>query len=510
VEAELVYQSGLPPQARYLFKHALVQDTAYQSLLKSRRQQLHQQVAQVLEEQFPQTVETQPELVAHHYTEAELSEQAIPYWQQAGQRASQRSAVTEAERHLTTALALLETLPDFSARTQQELALQTALGTVLLSTKGFAASAAAQAYERAWKLCQQMGETPQLFPVLYGLWIFSGMRGDLQTALAQAQHLFNLAQRTQDSASLAVAHWALGFNLGLMGDFSQGYEILKQGATWYVPEQHRSLADVYGFDPRGGCFNWMADLLWFLGYPEQARRTMERGLTLAHGLAHPSSLCFALVYASYSHFHRHEWQLTQEHAEAVTDIATEHEFPHWVQYGQMVHGYALAHQGQAEEGIAEIYQGLAGQRAAGTEGGRSFFQYLLAAAYGQAKQPKEGLNILTEALAFVDRTEERFYEAEMYRLKGELTVQSQVESHKSKVEDAEACFLKANEVARCQKAKSWELRATVSLARLWWQQGKQKEAHGMLAEIYGWFTEGFDTKDLQEAKALLEELARGV
>ncbi len=512
VEAELVYQSGLPPQARYLFKHALVQDTAYQSLLKSRRQQLHQRVAQVLEEQFPQTVETQPELVARHYTEAGLIAQAIPYWQQAGQRASQRSAVIEAERHLTTALALLETLPDFAERTQQELALQTALGTVLLSTKGFAASAVAQAYERAWELCQQVGETPQLFPVLYGLWIFSGMRGDLQTALAQAQHLFTLAQRAQDTAPLVTAHWALGFNLGMIGNFAQGYEILKQGATLYDPEQHRSLADVYGFDPGGGCLNWMADLLWFLGYPEQARQTMARGLTLAHGLVHPSSLCFALIYASYLHFHRHEWQLTQEHAEAVIGIATEHGFPHWVQYGQMVRGYALAYQGRAEEGIAEIYRGLEGQRAAGTEAGRSFFPYLLAAAYGQAEHFEEGLSILTEALAFVDRTEERFYEAELYRLKGELTLQ-QFNFQDSKFKDtdsqgeAEACFLKAIEIAESQKAKSWELRASTSLARLWQQQGKHKEAHQMLSTVYNWFTEGFDTKDLQDAKALLDELS---
>ena len=523
VDAELVYQSGLPPQARYLFKHALVQDTAYQSLLKSRRQQLHQQVARVLEEQFPQTVETQPELVAYHYTEAGLAAQAIPYWQQAGQRASQRSAATEAERHLTTALALLNTLPDFAERTQQELTLQTALGTVLLSTKGFAAPEVEQAYRRAWELCQQVGETPQLFPVLYGLWIFSGMRGDLQTAFAQAQHLLTLAQRAQDTAPLVTAHWALGFNLGMIGNFAQGYEILKQGATLYVPEQHRSLADIYGFDPGGGCLNWMADLLWFLGYPEQARQTIARGLTLARGLVHPSSLCFALVYASYIHFHRHEWQLTQEHAEAVIGIATEHEFPHWVQYGQMVRGYALAYQGRAEEGIAEIYRGLAGQRAAGTEAGRSVFPYLLAAAYGQAERFEEGLNILTEALAFVDRTEERFYEAELYRLRGELTLKkssvrrpvSEVPNtqhptpsiHAEVEREAEECFLKAIEVARRQRAKSWELRAATSLARLWQQQGKKQEAHQMLADIYNWFTEGFDTKDLQEAKALLEELS---
>jgi adenylate cyclase len=293
----------------------------------------------------------------------------------------------------------------------------------------------------------------------------------------------------------------------MMGNFAQSYEVLKQGTALYDPKEHHSLASVYGLDPGGACLNWMADDLWFLGYPEQARQTIERGLTLAHGLAHPFSLCFALIYASYIAYHLHEWRLAQERAEAVISIATEHEFPHWVQYGQMVRGYALAYQGQAEEGIAEIRRGLAGQRAAGTEAGRAFFPYLLAATYGQAAQPEEGLNVLTEALAFVDRTEERFYEAELYRLKGELTLQSQVESHQSKVEEAEACFLKAIAVARRQSAKSWELRAVMNLAKLWQQQGKQKEAHEMLAAVYHWFTEGFDTKDLQEAKAILDELS---
>jgi predicted ATPase len=333
------------------------------------------------------------------------------------------------------------------------------------------------------------------------------MRGDLQTALAQAQHLMTLAQKSQDAALLVEAHWALGFTLSMMGNFAQGYEVLKQGAALYIPEEQRSLANVYGFDPGGGCLNWMADDLWFLGYPEQALQMIEEGLTLANGLSHPFSLCFALIYAGYIHFHLHEWRLAQERAEAVITIATEHEFPHWVQYGQMVRGYTLAHQGQAEEGIVEIHRGLAGQRAAGTEAGRAFFTLFLAEAYEKAGQPKEGLSILAEALAFADRTEERFYEAELYRLKGELTLQKSPGSGvRSPESGAEECFLKAIDIARKQQAKSWELRATTSLARLWQQQGKHHAARNILSEIYNWFTEGFDTADLREAKALLEEL----
>ena len=244
VDAELLYQRGLLPQATYLFKHALVQDTAYQSLLKSRRQQLHQQIAQVLAERFPETKETQPELVAHHYTEAGLIAQAIPYWQRAGQRAVQRSANVEAESHLITALRLLKMLPDASKRTEQELVLQATLGTVLRANKGLAAPEAGQAYKRAWELCQQIGETPQLFPLLFSLRSFSGLRGDYQTCLAQAHHLFTLAQKSQDAAQLVAAHYSLGWPLSLMGNFVQGYEVFKQGvalcnprntALWPIP-----------------------------------------------------------------------------------------------------------------------------------------------------------------------------------------------------------------------------------------------------------------------------------
>ena len=245
VEAELVYQRGVPPQATYLFKHALIQDTAYQSLLKSTRQQYHRQIAQVLEEQFPQTVETQPELVAHHYTEAGLSEQAIPYWQQAGQRASQRSAHVEAISHLTKGLELLKTLPDTPERAQQELTLQIALSTPLMATKGFAASEVEQAYARARELCQQVGETPQLFPVLDGLCAFYTIRGDIQTGHELAEQLLRLAQCMQDPVLLVSAHRALGTTWHILGEFTLARTHLEQSLALYDPQRHRSYGFVY-------------------------------------------------------------------------------------------------------------------------------------------------------------------------------------------------------------------------------------------------------------------------
>jgi hypothetical protein len=354
VESELVYRSGIPPQARYQFKHALVQDTAYQSLLKSKRQQLHQRVAQTLEQQFPEIIETQPELMAYHYTEAGLTERAIFYWQQAGQRAAQRSAATEAESHLTKALTLLQVLPDFSERAAQELDLQTALGTVLLSTKGFGAPEVEPPYQRAWELVQQLGETPQSFPVLFGLWQFGVMRTHFKTTYEQSQRLMSVAQSTQDSTQLVVANYVLGITASLMGSLVEGHKVFTQGAAIYKPEQHRTLAYTYSFDPGEASLHWAAFDRWLLGYPAQALQQIEAALVVARGLSHPFSLCFALVFASMIHRFCREVSQAQAYAEEVKAIATEHEFPHWRQYGEMLHGWVLAQQGRTAEGVAEI------------------------------------------------------------------------------------------------------------------------------------------------------------
>ncbi|OGG52301.1 MAG: hypothetical protein A3F84_23365 [Candidatus Handelsmanbacteria bacterium RIFCSPLOWO2_12_FULL_64_10] len=530
VEAELLYERGLPPQATYIFKHALVQEAAYQSLLKSRRQQFHQRIAQVLEERFPETVEAQPELIAHHYTEAGLSEQAVPCWQRAGERAVQRSAYLEAIHHLQKGLELLKTLPDSPEHIQRELDLQIALGPALIAIKGYAALEVERVYIRARALCQQVDDNPLLFRALWGLWVFYIVGAKHQTARELAEQLLSLAQRKGDPALLLMAHLMLGDSLFFLGEFVSARKHDEQGIALYDPQQHRSLAFLYIHDPGQLGRSIAAWTFWCLGYPDQALQHTHEALTLSQEMSHPHSLALTLYCAALLHQFRREVQAAQERAEALMALATEQGFSFFVPGATILQGWVLAEQGQGEEGMAQMHQGLDAWQAMGAEVcWRGYFLGLLAEVYGKVGQPEEGLNLLAEALALVNKTGERHWEAEWYRIKGELLLMqaagrggSRTASTKTSAlsdaavgatgrsplqDDAEACFLQAIEVARGQQAKSLELRATVSLCRLWQGQGKKAEARQMLAEIYGWFTEGFDTADLKEAKALLDELA---
>jgi predicted ATPase/energy-coupling factor transporter ATP-binding protein EcfA2 len=516
IETELLYQRGLPPQATYLFKHALIQDTAYQSLLKSRRQQLHQQIAHVLEEQFAETKETQPELVAQHYTEAGLTEQAIPYWQQAGQQAVVRSAYIEAVNHLTKGVGLLQALPDTPARAQQELFLPITLGQAFSATKGFAASEVEHAYARALELSRRVGEFPQLFEILAGLHLFyHGRREFLTTGLELAEQMMRLAQNLQDPDLLLRSQWGLGFTVFWSGEFASARTFFEQALSLYEFEPPPSIAvQLY----RAVCLLYASANLWHLGYPDQGLKKCQDALTLAKEFSDPQSLVIVLNNVAWCYLFRGESQLAQELAEKSLTLANEHGFAYWGVMGAMMRGEALAEQGQLEQGIAQMQQSMATWQAIGADLSRIRLLHWLAAAYGKTGQAEEGLKLLAEALEMVDKTDEHWNEAELYRLKGELTLQQEsqkakVKGQKSKVEtkpqgEAEACFLKAIEIAQKQQAKSLELRATVSLARRWQQQGKQHAARDMLSEIYNWFTEGFDTKDLQEAKTLLDELGK--
>jgi predicted ATPase len=500
---ELVYQRGVVPQATYLFKHALIQDTAYHSLLKSTRQQYHQRIARVLEERFRETKETQPELLAHHYTEAGLIAQAIPYWRKAGQRASQRSANIEAIAHLTKGLELLRPLPDTPERTQQELELQLALAGPLVTTKGYAVPEVERVYTRALELCRQLGETPRLFWALLGLWLVYLARAELKPARELAEQLLSLAQNNHNPASLVQAHNTLGWTLFFLGEFAQAREHLEEGIALYNLEQHRPYGTMQDSKVTG--LSSAAFALWFLGYPDQAQQRSHDALTWAYELSHPYSLGFALSGSDRVHQLRREVRPVQEQSALIT-LATEQGFPYLLAEERIRQGWALAMQGQIEGGISQIRQGLDALRATGTELWRPFWVSLLVEAYGKGGQVEEGLTVLAEALAAVNRSEERMYEAELWRLRGELTLHASAQRTESSAQEAEGYFLKAIDIARQQQAKSWELRASTSLARLWQQQGKKEEAQQRLAEIYGWFIEGFDTKDLQEAKALLEEL----
>jgi predicted ATPase len=503
VEAEIVYQRGLPPQAYYFFKHALIQDAAYQSLLKSTRQHYHQHIAQVLEAQFPETTQAQPELLAHHYTEASFTEKAIHYWHHAGQSAVKRSAHVEAISHLTKGLELLQTLPETPERLQREVDMSIALGASLIATKGFAAPETGQTYTHALSLCQHLDDPHQLFPVLRGLWNYYHVRAEHQTAHALGEQLLTLAQQSQDSAMLVAAHRALGTTLFWLGAVASAHRHLTQGMTLYDSQQHRAYAFLYGEDAGVGCRSYAAWTLWYLGYPDQALARSQEAVTLAQQSAHPFSLGFALALAAKVHQFRREGHAAQEHAEGAIHLATDQGFPHWRAMSSLLRGWALAQQGQAKEGIEQLTQGLTAWRATGAEVARPYFLALLAEAHGSIGEPEAGLTMLTEALALVDTTGERWYESEIHRLKGALLLQQSLDNQA----EAENCFQQAIAIAQNQQAKSLELRTATSLARLWQQQGKRQEAHDLLAPVYGWFTEGFDTADLQEAKALLEALA---
>jgi class 3 adenylate cyclase/predicted ATPase len=501
VEAELLYQRGVPPQVTYFFKHALIQEAAYQSLLRSTRQQYHQRIAQVLEEQFPESVTTQPELLAQHYTEAGHTAKALHYWQRAGQQAVQRSSNLEAVQHLTQGLTLLTTLPETPVRAQQELDLRIALGPALTVTKGYAAPEVEQNYARARVLCTQVGDTPQLLPILGGLSSFYSSRRELLTGRELAERLYQLAQRGATPSPLLEAHDILGFALWLLGDYTVALRHCEEGIALLDSVTQRSLAFFQGDSPGMRCLGIAAIVLWCLGYPEQALLRIQEAQTLARELDHPNSLAFAHHLAALLYQRRREVHAVQAQAESVLTLATTHGFPIWMGYGACWRGWALAMQGAGEAGLALLREGLTALGAMGQALAQPLCLVLLAEAAGHVGQVEEGLHLLAEALAAFGERGDMLTEA--YRLQGELLLRQ----HALDAVQADACFQQSIALARRQQAKSWELRAATRLSRLWQQQGKRAEAYELLAPVYGWFTEGFDTVDLQEAKVLLEALA---
>jgi predicted ATPase len=503
VEAEIVYQRGLPPQAYYYFKHALIQDAAYESLLKSTRQHYHQRIAQVLDAQFPETAETQPELLAHHYTEAGLFEQAMGYWQRAGQHASDHSAHQEAISHLTTGIELLKTLPETPEHMQHALTMHIALGAALQMAKGLAAPEVEQAYTQAHALCQQIGETPELVPVLFGLWRYYNTRPQLHTAREFGETLLRLAQRAHDPALAVIAHYTLGATWIWLGALPAARLHLEEGIARYTPDQRRALGFRIGQDPGVACRAHAAFALWLLGYPAHALAHVHEALALAHALSHPYSLAGAQCWAAMVSQLRRDVPATYEQAEAAIALSTEQGFSLWIALGMSLRGWALALQGQGKEGLAQVRQGIAAFQATGATLRIPFWCTVLADVSDHLGHTDDGLQALVEAHTLVEQREERWWEAEIYRLRGVLLLKQTA----TQQEEAETWLRRALDVARRQQAKSLELRAATSLAHLWQQQGKRTAAHALLAPIYGWFTEGFDTADLQEAKALLDALA---
>ncbi len=510
--AGLLFARGTPPDASYIFKHALVQDAAYGTLLRGRRQLLHSRIAATLQDRFPEIVLAQPALLAHHCVEAGLAEQAIIYSLQAARQAVARSAMAEAIAQLHQGLGMLANLPDGMARRRQELDLQTALGVPLIAIRGMAAPEVGQAYARARELCLQVGDTPQLSSVLFGLWWFYEVRADLQAAHEIAEQLLDMAQRGADPVDLMQAHRVMGHTLLWSGEFTPALVHFEQAIALYDSQRDRSLALSYGQEPGVLSRGFAAHVLWYLGYPDRALKTMGEALSQAREVAHPFSLAFALDHTAWLHHYRREPAETQERAEEDIRFSGEQGFPFFLAQGTILRGWALAEQGQNAEGIGQICQGLAVHEATGALLIRPYWFSLLAQAYRRGGRADDALRVLDEALAMTHG--QPVWKAELHRLRGELLLDAlaaPVDGHAVTetghfIDAAESCFRHAIDIARGQQTKMLELRASTSLARLWGSQGKRLEARDLLGPIYNWFTEGFDAPDLKDAKALLHEL----
>lgn len=505
VDAALVYQRGRPPHSSYVFKHALIQDAAYSSLLRRTRQKYHRQIAELFEERFPEILETQPELVAHHYTYAGLMDQALGYWQQAGRIAAQRSANAEAIAHLTKGLDVLSALSDGPERVNHELDLQMTLASALTALRGHGAPEVERRYARARELCERTGDTQRLFRVLAGICAYYIARGPASTAHELANQLLPLAEQQRDARLSLTAHANLGATSFLLGEFTSAGDHLEQGISLSEarPREGRPVQDQGVI-----CYSWVALNLFVLGYPDQAMKRSQAALSLARSLDSPYSLGFALYFASFFHKFRRDGDAAQACAEEGMLLSSE-EFALWWAGAKLYRGWALAERGHAKEGLVQVREGLDAWLATGAQVSRPHYLALLAELHMELGESGEGLRRIDEALAAQEKLGEEYYDAELYRLMGELLLVQECEAMNLKAhrDRAQACFQRALEISRRQSAKLWELRAGMSLARLWRQDRKEAEARRMLSEIYDWFTEGFDIKDLQEAKALLRELS---
>jgi class 3 adenylate cyclase/predicted ATPase len=504
VDAELLDQNLEQNRLRYGFRHALIRDAAYDSLLRSQRRHYHRRVAEVLQEHFADTVQTRPELIANHFTEAGLIEEAIPYWHRAAQRALERSANREAIDHLTRGLELVSLLPETPERVQQELMLRIGLGTALMVSRGFACPEAENNFARAWRLCQQIDESPIVLNVFWALWVSQAAAAKHQKAREAGEECLRLAQAAHDPALLLQSHHALGVSLLILGDFVRGFELLEKGVSLYDPSQHSALAYASGQDSGVACLAHGAWALWFLGYPGQARKWTRDALALAGKVTHPASKAAASNVASWVYQLLRDQEAAQEQADAAIALSTEHELEFWRAMGLNSQGWALTGQGRLDEGIKRLRTGLTALHATGAGILMPYYLSTLAQAYANTDRIDEAVSILAESQAALEKTGERWWQAEVYRIHGELLLRHSGAAPADK--RAEEYFRRALQTAREQCAKSLELRAIMSLSRLLQRRGERSEARQMLTGIYNWFTEGFDTPDLQEARALIEQM----
>ena len=501
IAAGLVFRQGVPPHAKYLFKHALVQDVAYSLLLRSARRTLHARIARALEEQFPQVTETQPEILAHHLMQAGLSAEAVNFWTKAGVLARGRSAFAEAGAHLRRGLELLLTLPESDNRAAQELPIQIALGLIHMATRGYASVEAAQAYERARDICEQINDTDHLMGVLIGLRHVNQVQGKSVAAKSCVAQCLDIAQRKGDRIFSVQANTNLAHTLCVMGSFADARSHLVEALAGYDPIDSLSHRAISGLDPQSFCLGIAGWNDWFLGYPDRALQAALQAVALARSQGYPQSVDQALHAVAHTHLLRGEPDAALSYIDLALAISREHGFTMRNALVRLMRGWMLLSRTDGRSALTELSEGLAEYRATGARAWQTNFLALLATGYLRAGMYAEGLTTIAEAHSLARVQDEYWWEPELYRLEGDLLLASACLHDR-----LEQCYLNALESARRREAKSWELRAATSLTRLWRDLGKRTEARDLLAPIYGWFTEGFDTLDLKQAKASLEEL----
>jgi predicted ATPase len=503
VNAGLVVRREDAQQASYAFRHALVQDAAYQSLLRSTRVQLHTRIAGVLEERFPEAAETEPEFLAHHCTQANLVDKAIGYRLRAGMRAIERSGAVEAASQLEKGLELMPGTPTGPKRDEQELRLQVALAAVLVGARGYPAPETSKILTRARELCKRTGDRAHTLPVLFLQNALHITRAEFQAVRDLGEEMQRLGHEWGDTGAELMGGHQLGAGLHALGEFDLARVQFEQVLALYDPEQHRPLTFLYAQNPRVSGLSYLSCILFTLGYPEQALRRSEEAIAGASELAHFNTTAFALVWASVLAQLRGDPQAAKERSKALISLCNEQRLLYWLAAGHIVHGWALAASGKPEIGTAELRQGLATWQAMGAE---YFLPKILALQVETRREtgyPAESaLDLLSEALGRAEKTGERWFDAELHRLRGECLLSLPTPDQPA----AERAFLCAIDVARAQRAKMWELRATLCLARLWRDQGKKEDALALLLPVYTWFTEGLDTPELCDAAAVLEDL----
>jgi class 3 adenylate cyclase/predicted ATPase len=499
---EFLHEQATAAGAEYVLKHALTQDVVYNSLLREQRAALHERAAQAIETLYPDRIEDHLDELAHHYGRSRNSVKAVHYLQRAGVQALARSALANGVAHLNRALELLRSLDHHENRARQELDLLLLLGPALMASEGYGSSKVEEIYTRARELCHKFEDTPQLCAVLYGLFGLYNTRADYRTADEAALEMVRLAEKLKQPVLLVLANFAAGQTRFLLGEPSQSRAYFERTAASYSPECQHEMTLVAGFDCGIAAMVWDSLALWMLGHPDGALRRIEQALALARQMAQPHSVVYTLFFTAWLHHFRREWRAAVDTTRTVIALAAEHSLPLWRLWAATLQGSAMVEAGQTHEGLDQMIRGLEATRAAGARISITATLGLLAQAHARADDPLRGLAVVDEGLEAARSSGEAYYLAELHRIRGELLLAARISNQAL----AEQCFSTSIQIARRQKANSWELRSATSFARLLGEQGHKAEARAALATIYSRFTEGLDTTDVVEAKALLQKL----